>query len=738
MLFVCMRVCLSIFPLLIHLKKNIRMSCSLPLSFSDLSISTTTEWRTTLSSSSSSSSMLGGGRSHCAHAVLGNELFLIGGIHQETHQTLDTVVSYNWVTQQWTQHPSLPQPRTGCAAAAIDHHQFIVVGGCCCQHNQHQHHDANNHPCNHHSATTHTTTTTNSNSNNNNNISCSALLYDTDTHQQSPLPNLRIGRRDLACVALHNRVYVVGGHNVQNGTQEDTMEMLDLSSSSLSSSSNTWTLLPNRMKTPRAGCAATAIVHAHSHHHNSNNNNDMVIVVVGGANHQDGYLNSCETYHTQQRVWNYRNRVPPMMQQRAGHALVSMNHGKRLVALGGYNGSHCTPTVEMLHLHNDDYHEGGGSLPPQQQQWTSLPSMSTPRVGFAALATTTTTMSSSSNGKRRGNGHCRPQQQQGIVVVAGGWDGHHRLETTALLQLPHEPEMAMSSSLSLSLSPTTQSATPTTTTTTTSTHYRVNNGAMATARTTTSTTNNNSGARKGGHCGWELLLPPPKPPELERMPLGLMNEEHKRLILQWIEHTRGQRRSYELQMAKAMRESLSLSQPDLESMKRTAHEYFTMVDETLEATHEIIGYIDSTATLQQPQNTTNSHHYHNHNNNNNNNSNHHLYSNDHNDSSSNSSSYYCCNDNVVLPTGAMTQTCRDDRKREAEPFGFAAAVPMVFGKRARLLGPEWSANTTTMAGDHNAKSSSSFSMRLSSSSSSLTRPCQEYMDESEDARTLRK
>ena len=74
---------------------------------------------------------LDGARHSSAFAKVGDECFLIGGVTRDDKpsEESDSVVSYNYVTEQWTRHPNIPEPRTWCAAAAIDSTRLVTVGG---------------------------------------------------------------------------------------------------------------------------------------------------------------------------------------------------------------------------------------------------------------------------------------------------------------------------------------------------------------------------------------------------------------------------------------------------------------------------------------------------------------------------------------------------------------------------------------------------------------------------------
>ena len=286
----------------------------------------------------------GGKRSGCAFVSFGDEMYFIGGMQKKNSS--ETVISYNRTRQEWTEHPSLPQPRSWCAAVAIGDHQLVVVGG----------YPSNN--------------------------SKSVLLYDTETGSWSKLPDLKIGRRRHACVCVDNKVYAIGGWNPNGVKQEDTIEVLDLSSTKPA-----WTVVSERMKKGRSGCAAAV---------------DFVgkVIVTGGYNDNDKPLDSLETFDTLDQVWTSTLPLPPMSTPRASHRVVAFNNGRLLLAMGGSTDKGITNTLEVLRIHNDG----------NPMQWIPIPPMNTPRRDFAVFAITNTTT------------------KQGILV-AGGSDEKNRLDT---------------------------------------------------------------------------------------------------------------------------------------------------------------------------------------------------------------------------------------------------------------------------------------------------------------------
>ena len=267
-----------------------------------------------------------GPRYVCASIRLGEEAFFIGGEDHERFR-LDSIVSFNLTTEQWSNHPSLPDgPRAGCSAAAVDDHHFVVIGG-------YPGHRLGR-----------------------------VVLYNVDTQTWSTLPDLRIGRFYPACVVAHGMLYAIGGFNANNGGSQDSVEKLDLDSATIEPA---WQTLSQGMRTCRSGCAA--VFHSRS----------GLVIVTGGHNRSDGYLNTCEVYNPQTELWNDPITLPPMLDRRAFHASVILRDNL-LVVMGGEQ-SPATPfsTVEVLNLG-----DLGGS-----PQWIRLSNMNNPRVGFVAFST---------------------------------------------------------------------------------------------------------------------------------------------------------------------------------------------------------------------------------------------------------------------------------------------------------------------------------------------------------------
>lgn len=421
--------------------------------------------------------LLAGERSACAYVNVNDELFLMGGLDKKNN-VVDSVVSYNVGREKWTNHTPLPQPRYACAAAAVNNNQIVVVGS-----------DYNP---------------------SGQDMSKTALLYNVDSKSWSNLPDLRIGRKSPACVATNSKVYVIGGFNWLEGRQEDTIEVLDLSSTP---GSTTWTVLPARMQKPRYHCAAAV---------DCNGN----IAVTGGFNKTELYLNSLEVFDTRNGVWiPTPSLCPPMLNPREGHAMVALNGGRVLVVMGGKTESiTCSPKAEMLCIDKD------GNKPPQ---WIELPPMSNRRAWLAAFATAITAT------------------KQSVVIAAGGSDGKSQYNTVELLKLPYP--------------------------------Y------------------------------WDL----PYPPNVDDVPLGSLDVNHKQQVETWIENTRHQRNDFETRVAVAIedirdglrnREAAANQPTDQEELEfnRTildlqdaAAEYYSKIKENMDRANRIVTFVNSLSKPSQ-------------------------------------------------------------------------------------------------------------------------------------------
>ena len=248
----------------------------------------------------------------------------------DRNSNFNTVTSYNCTTDEWTEHPPLPEKRASCAAAVLNQDQFVVVGGYAGNKDKEKY----------------------------------TYLYDSKTKSWTRLPDLKKRRWSPACVCVDNKVYAIGGYNTDDRKDEDSIEMLDLSVAQPS-----WTILPTRMKQARYRFAAVV-----------DYNGD--IVVTGGFNRDDLRLNSVEVFDTHNQVWKTTHSIPPMLTARSWHSLVALKNGRILVALGGRtNTDYASTSVELFMLDND-----GNDV-----QWIPMPSMEVGRRGFAAFATTTTT-----------------------------------------------------------------------------------------------------------------------------------------------------------------------------------------------------------------------------------------------------------------------------------------------------------------------------------------------------------
>ena len=117
-----------------------------------------------------------GGKVHYASVQMNNELYFVGGWH-ENFKSFNTVTSYNCTTDEWTEHPPLPEERDSCAAAVLNQDQFIVVG------------------CD---------------TDDNNGKDKYSYLYDSKTKSWTRLPDLKNRLWSPACVCVDKKVYAIG------------------------------------------------------------------------------------------------------------------------------------------------------------------------------------------------------------------------------------------------------------------------------------------------------------------------------------------------------------------------------------------------------------------------------------------------------------------------------------------------------------------------------------------------
>ena len=114
----------------------------------------------------------------------------------DRNSNFNTVTSYNCTTDEWTEHPPLPEERDACAAAVLHQHEFVVVGG--------YPRDDDKDKC--------------------------TYLYDSKTKSWTSLLGLKKRRYSPACASVNNKVCAIAGYNAyHNGKIEDGIEMLDLS-----------------------------------------------------------------------------------------------------------------------------------------------------------------------------------------------------------------------------------------------------------------------------------------------------------------------------------------------------------------------------------------------------------------------------------------------------------------------------------------------------------------------------
>ena len=116
-----------------------------------------------------------GGRYNFASVQLNNELYFVGG-RDENSKSLNSVTSYNCTTDEWTEHPPLPEGRPSCAAAVLNQHQFVVVGGWTGDNDKDKY----------------------------------TYLYDSKTKSWTRLPDLKNRLWSPACVCVDKKVYAIG------------------------------------------------------------------------------------------------------------------------------------------------------------------------------------------------------------------------------------------------------------------------------------------------------------------------------------------------------------------------------------------------------------------------------------------------------------------------------------------------------------------------------------------------
>ena len=259
-------------------------------------------------------------------------MFLIGGAQSAVSASaLDSVVSYNHTSQQWTEHTSFPQgPKYTCSASALDHRRLVVVGGEPVENSKR------------------------------------AVLYDVATQNWSPLPEMHADRIFHALVTADDKLYVMGGYKPRVNNWEERVEVLEDDGDD--DRAKSWKPLPQGMRTLRGGCAS--VFHSVS---------GRIIVTGGdyGQGRKTYVYNSCEVYDTNGQSWN-QTKLASMLTARAGHASVIV-HDNLLVVIGGVDDSGtATAKVEALWLDNDD---------DSQEEWIDLPPMNTPRACFAAFVT---------------------------------------------------------------------------------------------------------------------------------------------------------------------------------------------------------------------------------------------------------------------------------------------------------------------------------------------------------------
>jgi hypothetical protein len=142
------------------------------------------------------------------------------------------------------------------------------------------------------------------------------------------------GRYDLACVALNNKIYAIGGNS---GSPSNVMEMYD-------PQSNTWASCPS-MPHARTGLGAAVI--------------DGKIYAIGGE--AGGFVSYNDVYDTTTHTWS---AAAPMPTPRGYFACAAMD--TVFYAIGGYGNGHLTV--------NEMYN-------PRTNTWQNKAPMIVPRKG---------------------------------------------------------------------------------------------------------------------------------------------------------------------------------------------------------------------------------------------------------------------------------------------------------------------------------------------------------------------
>ena len=311
--------------------------------------------------------MEGGGRVACAAtAVSKNEIVVAGGSNGYL-SILSLTQLLNVETNQWTNLPSLNNPRFGCGAATIATTAAAT-------------------PTTTTGTTTATTTTKSTldaadalrrrvyvvGGTDGGMVMSSVEVLDLSVHDDKPEWSMlekpmSCPRWGCAVVSCRDRLYVIGGHN---GTAP-------LKSSEVyHESTGEWRSLPD-MSVARSQCAAAVI--------------DECIYVLGGTDAQNTH-SSCEVYDMATNSWS-STALPDMNTARSGCCAAAI--GNQLFCMGQANPDFSTYQEYLSYIMNDRKMLRRNKSTLQcgetinvagDQQWLRLPPMATIRYQAAVVA----------------------------------------------------------------------------------------------------------------------------------------------------------------------------------------------------------------------------------------------------------------------------------------------------------------------------------------------------------------
>ena len=262
-------------------------------------------------------------RHGCSAAILNGHTLVVMGGHDGKSET-NTVeifkLDHNGVWKPSTAGASMKTRRLGCVAATlrsfesqpfapVDQSECIVVFGG---------HDGS--------------------------VLKSAERYHPRLDRWTESPSLPMdGRFDAAAVGIRHRLYVLGGHDGRQPSNQINI---------FNTISCSWSTAPP-MVVNRSHCGAAVLL-------------GRYICVVGGDNGKQA-LNSVEMYDTESKAWT---ALPPMMSRRKG--CVAAGFGGCLYVFGGTDGKQVLNSCEQFNI--------------ATQSWSLLPPMKCRRFG-SAIAT---------------------------------------------------------------------------------------------------------------------------------------------------------------------------------------------------------------------------------------------------------------------------------------------------------------------------------------------------------------